>query len=127
MFSISCICLFVVVVQAVYLRKLTSDLQRQKQIIADVKQELGALLLCERGMGDRIRQQQQQVRSMIERQDTLEISGGSQTSYKQAMVLLQKGASADELIDACDLSRGELELLARLKMAAASVSAPGAA
>ena len=63
-----------------------------------------------------VKQQQKQVRSMIERQDNLEISNSSNTSYKQAMVLLQKGASTDELIDACDLSRGELELLYRMSI-----------
>jgi hypothetical protein len=46
----------------------------------------------------------------------VEIGDVSNTSYKQAMVLLQKGARTDELIDACDLSREELDLLSRMKI-----------
>ena len=106
---------------------MAGETQQQAQSLMEIKHEMGALLSCERGMGDRIKQQQQQVRCVIERQDKLEISDGSNTSYKQAMVLLQKGVSADELIEACDLSRGELDLLSRLKIASESIPTPRAA
>ena len=123
----SCVLLFIVAVQTITLRKLEGTMQHQGQVVTDLRQEMNALLSCERCIGDRIKQQQQQVRCVIERQDRLEISDASNTSYKQAMVLLQKGASTDELIDACDLSRGELDLLSRLKIASESIPAPHAA
>ena len=115
--SLFCVCLLVIALEALNLRKLARKIRIQGHTLTELRQELEALLLCDRGMGDRIKQQQKQVRCMIERQDNLEISNSSNTSYKQAMVLLRKGASTDELIDACDLSRGELELLSRLKSA----------
>ena len=121
--SLFCICLLVVALEALNLRKLAREIRIQGHTLTELRQELEALLLCDRGMGDRIKQQQKQVHCMIERQDNLEISNSSNTSYKQAMVLLQKGASTDELIDACDLSRGELELLYRMKTVSESTSA----
>ena len=117
---LSCIGLLIVLAQAIRLRRIDAVVQQQGNLLAMIKQEMEALLLCEKGMGNRIKQQQQQVRSIIERQDKLEINDGSNTSYKQAMVLLQKGASTDELIDACELSRGELELLSKMKIASNS-------
>ena len=120
--SLFCVCLLVIALEALNLRKLARKIRIQGHTLTELRQELEALLLCDRGMGDRIKQQQKQVRCMIERQDNLEISNSSNTSYKQAMVLLQKGASTDELIDACDLSRGELELLYRMTTVSESTS-----
>ena len=108
---------FFVVLQARKLRRLEFSLTEQSGKLEECKSEITALLQCEKGMGSRLKQQQQQVRNIIERQDKIEVSDGAGTSYRQAMVLLNKGASADELIDACDMSRGELELLSRLNSA----------
>ncbi len=107
---------------ALKLRTMEKKLLEQGKLLAIVNEDMKALLICEQGMGKRIKTQQQQVRDVIERQDKVEISDGGNTSYKQAMVLLQKGASTDELIDACDLSRGELDLLSRLKIAQISAA-----
>ena len=109
--SLLCVGMLIAALGFLKLRKMSGQIRIQENALTELRWELEALLLCERGMGDRLRQQQKQVRSMIERQDNLEISDSSNTSYKQAMVLLQKGASTDELFDACDLSRGELELM----------------
>ncbi|RMF13042.1 MAG: DUF2802 domain-containing protein, partial [Gammaproteobacteria bacterium] len=38
-------------------------------------------------------------------------------SYNEAVRLLQMGASLDELVDACGLSRAEAELIAALQRA----------
>ncbi len=119
--TLLCVCVLLVALQAVRIINLTARVRQQGSTLAELRQELTALLSCEQGMGRRIKQQQQQVQGIIERQDKLEISDISNTSYKQAMVLLQKGASTDELIGACDLSRGELELLSRLKLGSKSI------
>jgi len=95
--SLFCVCLLVIALEALNLRKLARKIRIQGHTLTELRQELEALLLCDRGMGDRIKQQQKQVRCMIERQDNLEISNSSNTSYKQAMVLLRKGASTDEV------------------------------
>lgn len=113
-----CMYLLVLVAQAAKLRKLSNEMQQQGNTLSELKQEMAALLSCERGMGERIKQQQQQVRCVIDRQDKQEISNSTNSSYKQAMVLLQKGVSTDDLIEACELSRGELDLLSRMEIAA---------
>ncbi len=106
--------------QSSKLRKLEQALSFHSNRLDECTAEISALLKCEKGIGSRLKQQQQQVRNIIERQDKLEVSDGAGTSYRQAMVLLNKGASTDELIDACDMSRGELELLSRLNEASAA-------
>ena len=105
----------VVTIGVIVLRHTRLQLQQQDTLIQELKNDMVALLKCERGMGERLRQHQQSLAQMLERQDKLEISDGSATGYRQAMTLLQKGVSEDELIDACELSRGELALLARMK------------
>ncbi len=112
-----CVSFFVASIQTIKLRKLDNEMQQQEKGLFDLKQEVAVLLSCEKGMGARIKQQQYQVHQMLERQDKLEISDSANTSYKQAMVLMQKGVSADDLIDSCDLSRGELDLISRLNIA----------
>jgi hypothetical protein len=111
-----CSGLLLILIQAIKLRQINATVAEQGKMILNFTEEVHALMQCEKGMGNRIKQQQQ-VKTMLERQDKLEISDVSNTSYKQAMVLLQKGASTDELINACDLSRGELDLLSRMKIA----------
>lgn len=110
-----------VVLLLVFLPVVICLLNHQRKLNGQIKQtlklqeEMTALLSCERGMGERIKQQQRFIRNMEDRQDKLEIEDAGTTSYKQAMALLRKGVSADELVDACDMSRGELELLSRIK------------
>ncbi len=66
-------------------------------------------------MADRIKRQSAQMQGIIDRQERVEINGYSQVNYKQAIALMNKGASTDELIEACDISRGELELISHLQ------------
>lgn len=86
-----------------------------QRYISEVKNELHALLECERNMGARLKTQQQRMHGIVERQDKIEINELSQTSYKQAIALMHKGASPDEMVEVCDISRGELDLIARLQ------------
>ena len=103
--------------QARKIRKLELGLKLYTEKLDQCSSEVMALLKCEKGIGNRLKQQQQLLRHVIERQDSMEVHDGAGTSYRQAMVLLNKGASTDELIDACDMSRGELDLLSRLNNA----------
>ena len=118
LWPVLCTVLLLFTLMGLRIWKLERQFRQQGKLLAILNEDMKALLVCEKGMGQRIKQQQKQVKEMIDRQDKLEISDGSNASYKQAMILLQKGASTDELIDACDLSRGELELLSRLKIQA---------
>ena len=113
--QLSHFCLVLITAQVVVLFHFWQKLNKQRQSVSGIESELKALLLCERGIVERLKQQQQQVRSMADRQDKLEITDTSSSNYKQAKALMQHGATTDELVDTCDLSRGELELISHLQ------------
>lgn len=108
-------CLLLIVIQSLFMLDFWKKLNKQEDVVHAVENELKALLLCERGIAERLKQQQQQVRNVADRQDKLEISESSNSSYKQAKALMEHGATTDELVDTCDLSRGELELISHLQ------------
>ncbi len=104
---------FVLILTYVVLR-LWMKLYNQRLELMDLRKELEVLLLCDRGMADRIKNQQQQMHGIVDRQDRLEINESPQVNYKQAIALMKRGATTDELVEACDISRGELELISHL-------------
>ncbi len=79
-----------------------------------MKSDFQALLLCSRGVGDRLNCQQREFKSLIDRQDRLELGDHGEPSYRQAAALLERGASCDEMADTCDLTEAEAELIAQL-------------
>jgi len=57
---------------------------------------------------------EQQLRSVGDRQDQLELRPGGERSYAHAIRMVQKGAGVDELVASCGNHRGEAELLLRV-------------
>lgn len=94
----------------------------QEKQIRDLHYELDALLVCSRGISDKLHDYQQRFKHIIDRQDKLEISESDTSAYKQAMALFNRGASEEELITTCDLSRGELNLISHLQKSKKSAS-----
>jgi len=94
------------------LRKRTGQ---RDNLVANLQKEVEALLLCERGMADRMKQQQSQMRGIASRQDKQEITEHTQVNYKQAIALMKKGATTDEMVEACDISRGEVDLISHMQ------------
>jgi len=80
-----------------------------------LKSDMQALLLCSRGVGNKLNYQQKEFKNLIERQDRLELSEQGDPSYRQAMALLDRGASEDEMIDTCNLTQAEVELITQLR------------
>ena len=114
-FQIGHLALILILVQSYVVFCIWEKSKSQTRFIKEAYKEVQALLSCERGMADRIKNQQQQMHGITERQDQLEISETSQVNYKQAIALMKKGATASEMVEACDISRGELELISRLQ------------
>ena len=104
----------VILVSTLNLRKKTRD---QEQQIRQLSQELNALLSCSHGELNLI------AHFQTERQDKLEVGEPEYNGYKQAIALYNRGASEDEMLSACDLSRGELNLIAHLQKAREQKSA----
>ena len=110
----------VILVSTLNLRKKT---RYQEQQIRQLSQELNALLCCSRGISEKLHHYQHQFRHLTERQDKLEVGEPEYNGYKQAIALYNRGASEDEMLSACDLSRGELNLIAHLQKAREQKSA----
>ncbi len=102
------------VISTLHLRKKAHNQDRQMN---QLNEELNALLSCSRGISERLHAYQHQFRNIIERQDKLEVGEPGSTSYKQAIALFNRGATEDEMVSACDLSRGEINLIAHLQKA----------
>ncbi len=107
----------VALISTLGLRKKTRMQERQ---IQQLNQELNALLSCSRGISRKLHAYQHQFRYLNDRQDKLETAEPCSSGYKQAMALLNRGATEDEMMSACDLSRGELNLIAHLEKARAA-------
>lgn len=55
------------------------------------------------------------VKQLVQRIDQLQLNGGNnETGYGQAATLARAGASAEQLIEQCGITRGEADLLRRL-------------
>lgn len=102
------------VISTLHLRKKTHIQYRR---INQLNEELNALLSCSRGISERLHSYQHQFRNITERQDKLEVGEPGSAGYKQAIALFNRGATEDEMLSTCDLSRGEINLIAHLQNA----------
>ena len=66
------------------------------------------------GIGKQVNKINDQVQTIDARQDEYDIRDQGEKPVHQAIALLEKGATVDELISNCQLSRGEAELLYRI-------------
>lgn len=93
--------------------------QRQRdedrdQQLQRLTEDFAALCRASAGAGDHVVKLEQQLRSIVDRQDQWELRASGDRSYQQAIQLVQKGAGAEELMKNCGLTRGEAELIAML-------------
>lgn len=93
-------------------------LYHTRQRCADLEQwlkknssDLAAFEKAAMGVGERLVRMEQQVRRLVERQDQIEMYASNTRPYSQAIQLVQRGASVEELINTCGLTRGEAELI----------------
>ncbi|MCC7410897.1 MAG: DUF2802 domain-containing protein [Gammaproteobacteria bacterium] len=98
-------------VRCVLRRELVASERRYESL----RRDLDALLVCSRGLGERVHAQQQLLRRLGERQTQLEREDASQSRFGAAATLLQRGAEVDEIIDQCGVSRAEAELVLHLQ------------
>lgn len=79
-----------------------------------LRTDLGAMCASIAGFGERLVRIEQQLRSVGDRQEQLELRPGGERSYAHAIRMVQKGADVDELVASCGINRGEAELLLRV-------------
>lgn len=93
---------------------LSKNLHHRDAENARLQKDLHGLLLCMRGVSDRFDQHQKQLRSVTVRQNDIASKNVSDSHYQQAAFMMDKGASVDDLMKSCGLSRGEAEMMARI-------------
>ncbi len=91
------------------------EMTRQQAEMAQVRADFKALLRCSSGIGDRIRQHQQQLGVILQRQNHLEVSNNFEADYRQAKNLADKGATPEELIEHCGIGKSEADFIHHLK------------
>lgn len=96
------------------LAEVTAALRLEQESRAQLERQVDALLACSRAIGEQVREQTRRQRSIVEQLNQLDHHSGDDAAIGQAGKLLEKGVSLNEISDLCDLSQGELELLARL-------------
>lgn len=95
------------------------ETRQRAAALQTVQNDLRALCNASMAMGERVRQAERQLQQLAEqqkafgaRQEELQRVDETGHGYEQAIKLAQKGASVDDLMDVCGLTRGEAELVA---------------
>lgn len=63
------------------------------------------------GLGERLLKIERELKNMRERLEQVEMSAEGHASYEQAVYLVKRGMEANEIMQVCDLSQTEAELL----------------
>jgi hypothetical protein len=93
-------------------------LQEERARVTALQNDLRALCNSAVNVGARINAVEQRLRQLSLRQDQLGMQqqgAGEGRSFDQAAKMVRKGASIDEVVDVCGLSRGEAELVAMMQ------------
>lgn len=78
------------------------------------EQTLNELATTVASIGDNMQRVDSSLQRLIQRVDQLQISHGGSGDLRQAVHLVRDGATTDQLVDLCGMSRGEAELFQRL-------------
>lgn len=108
------VCASLVAAQTLSIRRMRRQLSARDDALHALEDEVRALLSCSKGIGDQLHRQQRHMRMLLERQGQIEQQDSGSRDFRQALVLLDRGASIDELMGACGLSRAEADLLVHM-------------
>ncbi|MBE0509340.1 MAG: DUF2802 domain-containing protein [Chromatiales bacterium] len=102
-------------------RRSAQLIQAQNQALDVLQKDLRALCNAAVQVGGRVHRLEQSLKQLQQRQQELGLRQDKLVhpepearSFEQAIKLAQKGASVEELMDICDLSRGEAELMSMM-------------
>lgn len=97
------------------------QIELQRMILADLKRQVDENRAILRAEGQALRRFEQQMKASRTPKLAAVGQGGTKT-YRQAAKMLEMGASLEEIQQCCDLTRGELELLAQMRQAKVAAS-----
>ena len=99
-------------------RTSSAEIKQLKQFVAlqqkqlkDLSHELQSMTSAAYGVGKRISQLAGQLRELDDRQEEFDLKDQGSHSMQQAIALVHKGATVEELVENCEMSVGEAELL----------------
>ncbi len=92
-------------------KQLKQFVSLQQKQLKDLSHELNTMTSAAHGVGKRITQLAGQIRELDDRQEEFDLKDQGSHSMQQAIALVHKGASVEELIENCEMSHGEAELL----------------
>lgn len=99
------------IVSQVRLVQLRQQMKTQSELIATIKNDVRALFSGSVGEDSRIYKLEKRTRRIRERQEQLENSKHAERPYEQAIRMVQKGTSIEDLMTVCNLSKGEADLI----------------
>ena len=85
--------------------------ERQRQEIDKLRGDLGVLCSGAVGVSERVARIEQKLNRLSERQEQMEASTPETQPYDQAVEFARKGASAEELVAQCGITKGEADLV----------------
>ena len=83
----------------------------QEMVINRLLDDFSAMCSASVGVDKHLARLEERTRSLLQRQDTLELNEELDDSYQHAMSLIQNGAGIEQVMSDCGLARGEAELL----------------
>lgn len=96
----------------VYCWRLHKIIKNLHLTLHQLQQDIKAVGAGAIGVGQRLQMVETKLTQAIDQQELLEQRDAEQLSYTQANKLCAMGASAEEVMDACGLSKAEAELVA---------------
>lgn len=94
---------------------LAAALDAERSARADLARDLSALLDCSRAIGNRLREQGQRQKSVMERVNEIAQHVDGTPSLEHVERLLADGLGVEQIQRVCELSQGEAQLLERWK------------
>lgn len=96
------------------LQRLSSLSKNLQYKIFQLQNEVRAINSGNLGMGRKISQFAEEIAN-VDINNTQQDTGQSEKNYQQASLLLSRGATIEEVVDSCDISPAEAELLAIMR------------
>lgn len=111
----------VIVALLLFAMRMKGALQQQLHSQAAIQADLRALCHSAVQVGERVNRMEAELKGLQQRQqelgvrqDNLAHSEPQDAGFEQAIRLARKGSSVEELMEICNLSRGEAELIAMM-------------
>ena len=127
MFELSWIAITIAIFAVIYLLVITNQWRKrfavQQQQILSLQHDLRSLCSAAVNVGERLGaieressqlSREQKILSQKQSQTTIKVATAEEPSFDQALKLAKKGASAEEIVDICNITRGEADLISMM-------------